>query len=189
MNKHDKQILEKAFRRKYSKKIKKIEEQIFWQNKKAEIKQLKKSNRKKLGLTTTKLLSYYLFILFNGILLYALIAMWHFQDLTYLGVIISDIVAQIFVFGIYCLRAYLDTKSEEQIKLENKKLNLTQNPLPEELQNKIDSLLAGEVPDTDIADSSDEVQSNDSEYAELENSVDDCDVEESKEKTEHNMED
>ena len=68
MNKHDKQILEKAFRRKYSKKIKKIEEQIFWQNKKAEIKQLKKSNRKKLGLTTTKLLSYYLFILFNGIL-------------------------------------------------------------------------------------------------------------------------
>ena len=59
----------------------------------------------------------------------------------------------------------------------------------EELQNKIDSLLAGAVPDTDIVDSSDEVQSNDSEYAELENSVDDCDVEESEEKTEHNMED
>lgn len=183
MNKHDQRILEKAFQKKYSKKIKKIEEQIFWQNKKSEIKQLKKSNRKKLGLTTTKLLSYYLFILFNAILLYALIAMWHFQDLTYLGVIISDIVAQIFVFGIYCLRAYLDTKSEEQIKLETKRLNLTNYPLPESLQEKVDNLISGRTSESDV-----EYSSDNEEYAELENSVEE-DTEDNEEETENNMED
>ena len=136
MTKKEREILERAFQRKYSKKIKKIEEKIFWQNKKSEIKQLKKNNRKKLGLTTTKLLSFYLFAIFNVVLLYALIAMWHFEDLSYLGVIISDIVGQILVFGIYCIRAYLDTKSEENIKLEQQKIGL-----PTQLQEKIDGLL------------------------------------------------
>ena len=136
MTKKEREILERAFQRKYSKKIKKIEEKIFWQNKKSEIKQLKKNNRKKLGLTTTKLLSFYLFAIFNVVLLYALIAMWHFEDLSYLGVVISDIVGQILVFGIYCIRAYLDTKSEENIKLEQQKIGL-----PTQLQEKIDGLL------------------------------------------------
>ena len=136
MTEREKKILERAFQKKYAKKIKKIEEKIFWQNKKSEIKQLKKSNRKKLGLTTTKLLSFYLFAIFNVILLYALIAMWHFGDLSYLGVIISDIVGQILVFGIYCIRAYLDTKAEENIKFEKQKIGL-----PEQLNEKIEELL------------------------------------------------
>lgn len=136
MTEREKKILERAFQKKYAKKIKKIEEKIFWQNKKSEIKQLKKSNRKKLGLTTTKLLSFYLFAIFNVILLYALIAMWHFGDLSYLGVIISDIVGQILVFGIYCIRAYLDTKAEENIKFEKQKIGL-----PNKLQEKVDELL------------------------------------------------
>ena len=136
MTKKEREILERAFQKKYSKKIKKIEEKIFWQNKKSEIKQLKKNNRKKLGLTTTKLLSFYLFAIFNIVLLYALIAMWHFEDLSYLGVIISDIIGQILVFGIYCIRAYLDTKSEENIKLEQQKIGL-----PNRLQEKVDELL------------------------------------------------
>lgn len=136
MTKREREILERAFQRKYSKKIKKIEEKIFWQNKKSEIKQLKKNNRKKLGLTTTKLLSFYLFAIFNVVLIYALVAMWHFEDLSYLGVVISDIVGQILVFGIYCIRAYLDTKSEENIKLEQQKIGL-----PTQLQEKIDGLL------------------------------------------------
>ena len=136
MTEKERKILERAFQRKYTKKIKKIEEKIFWQNKKSEIKQLKKNNRKKLGLTTTKLLSFYLFAIFNVVLLYALVAMWHFEDLSYLGVVISDIVGQILVFGIYCIRAYLDTKSEENIKLEQQKIGL-----PIQLQGKIDELL------------------------------------------------
>lgn len=148
MTKKEREILERAFQRKYSKKIKKIEEKIFWQNKKSEIKQLKKNNRRKLGLTTTKLLSFYLFAIFNVVLLYALIAMWHFEDLSYLGVIISDIVGQILVFGIYCIRAYLDTKSEENIKLEQQKIGL-----PNKLQEKVDELLP---PSTDEEDEDDD---------------------------------
>ena len=148
MTKKEREILERAFQRKYSKKIKKIEEKIFWQNKKSEIKQLKKNNRKKLGLTTTKLLSFYLFAIFNVVLLYALIAMWHFEDLSYLGVIISDIIGQILVFGIYCIRAYLDTKSEENIKLEQQKIGL-----PNKLQEKVDELLP---PSTDEEDEDDD---------------------------------
>lgn len=136
MTNREKQILERAFQKKYAKKIKRIEEKIFWQNKKAEIKQLKKQNRKKLGLTTTKLLSFYLFAIFNIVLFYALIAMWHFSDLSYLGVIISDIIGQILVFGIYCIRAYLDTKAEENIKLEQQKIRL-----PNQLKEKLDELL------------------------------------------------
>lgn len=136
MTEREKQILERAFKKKYAKKIRKIEEKIFWQNKKAEIKQLKKQNRKKLGLTTTKLLSFYLFAIFNIVLLYSLVAMWHFGDLSYLGVIISDIIGQILVFGIYCIRAYLDTKAEEYTKLEQQKIGL-----PVQLQEKIENLL------------------------------------------------
>lgn len=150
MTKKEREILERAFQRKYSKKIKKIEEKIFWQNKKSEIKQLKKNNRKKLGLTTTKLLSFYLFAIFNVVLLYALIAMWHFEDLSYLGVIISDIIGQILVFGIYCIRAYLDTKSEENIKLEQQKIGL-----PNKLQEKVDELLP---PSTNEGDENDDYE-------------------------------
>ena len=62
--------------------------------------------------------------------------MWHFEDLSYLGVIISDIVGQILVFGIYCIRAYLDTKSEENNKHEKQKIGL-----PDQLQEKVDGLL------------------------------------------------
>lgn len=148
MTKKEREILERAFQRKYSKKIKKIEEKIFWQNKKSEIKQLKKNNRRKLGLTTTKLLSFYLFAIFNIVLLYALVAMWHFGDLSYLGVVISDIIGQILVFGIYCIRAYLDTKSEENIKLEQQKIGL-----PNKLQEKVDELLP---PSTDEEDEDDD---------------------------------
>ena len=147
MTKKEREILERAFQRKYSKKIKKIEEKIFWQNKKTEIKQLKKNNRKKLGLTTTKLLSFYLFAIFNVVLLYALIAMWHFEDLSYLGVVISDIIGQILVFGIYCIRAYLDTKSEENIKLEQQKIGL-----PNKLQEKVDELLPASTDEEDEDD-------------------------------------
>lgn len=150
MTKKEREILERAFQRKYSKKIKKIEEKIFWQNKKSEIKQLKKNNRRKLGLTTTKLLSFYLFAIFNIVLLYALVAMWHFGDLSYLGVVISDIIGQILVFGIYCIRAYLDTKSEENIKLEQQKIGL-----PNKLQEKVDELLP---PSTNEGDENDDYE-------------------------------
>ena len=82
MTKEDQKRLEREFNKKYSGYIKQIEEENFLRKKKMEIKQLKKENRKKIGLTTTKLISYYLFFIFNAVLVYAMVAMWHFADLT-----------------------------------------------------------------------------------------------------------
>ena len=137
MTKEEEKRLEREFNKKYSGYIKQIEEENFLRRKKMEIKKLKKENRKKLGLTTTKLISYYLFIIFNAVLIYAMIAMWHFADLTYLGVIISDIIGQILVYGIYAIRAFKDTQSEEAMRLERDKLNC----LPEITRDKINGLL------------------------------------------------
>ena len=136
MTQEERNRLESEFNEKYSDYIKKIEEETFLRNKKNQIKKLKRDNRRNLGLTTTKLLSYYLFILCNIILVYAMIAMWHFADLTYLGVIITDIVGQILVFGIYSIKSYKETKSEESIRLERDKLN----SLPDAARDKINEI-------------------------------------------------
>lgn len=129
--------LEEEFNRKYAKRIKHIEERNFLLQKKMEMRKLKKDLRKGVGLTTTKLLCFYIFIIFNVVLAYALIAMWHFADLSYLGVIISDILGQVLVYAIYSIRAYKDTKSEEDIRLERDKLE----HLPMKAQEKLDELV------------------------------------------------
>lgn len=158
MTKEDQKRLEREFNKKYSGYIKQIEEENFLRKKKMEIKQLKKENRKKIGLTTTKLISYYLFFIFNAVLVYAMVAMWHFADLTYLGVIISDIIGQILVYGIYAIRAFKDTQSEESIKLERDKLNclpeITRDKL-NDLMDRVESLIPpSEPPEEDVPDES-----------------------------------
>lgn len=130
--------MEEEFNRKYAKKIKHIEERNFLLQKKMEMRKLKKDLRKGVGLTTTKLLCFYIFIIFNVVLAYALIAMWHFADLSYLGVIISDILGQVLVYAIYSIRAYKDTKSEEDIRLERDKLE----HLPMKAQEKLDDIVS-----------------------------------------------
>ena len=133
----ERQKLEEEFNEKYADDIRRMEEKNFIRQKKMEMKELQREGRKKLGLTTTKLLCYYIFIMFNVVLVYALVAMWHFADLSYLSVIISDIMGQVVLFVIYSIRAYKDTKSEENMKLERDKLNL----LGPNLSNKVNDLL------------------------------------------------
>ena len=133
----ERQKLEEEFNEKYADDIRRMEEKNFIRQKKMEMKAIKREGRKKLGLTTTKLLCYYIFIIFNVVLVYALVAMWHFADLSYLSVIISDIMGQVVLFVIYSIRAYKDTKSEENMKLERDKLNL----LGPNLSNKVNDLL------------------------------------------------
>lgn len=133
----ERQKLEEEFNEKYADDIRRMEEKNFIRQKKMEMKELQREGRKKLGLTTTKLLCYYIFIIFNVVLVYALVAMWHFADLSYLSVIISDIMGQVVLFVIYSIRAYKDTKSEESMKLERDKLNL----LGPNLSNKVNDLL------------------------------------------------
>ena len=52
-----------------------------------------------------------------------MIAMWTFQDLTYLGVLITDVAAQILLYAIYCLKAYHGKKQEEDLKFKRESLN------------------------------------------------------------------
>ena len=54
---------------------------------------------------TSKLLAIYLFVLFNVVLIYAMVAMWVMHDLTYLGVLISDFAALRLTYAIYCIIA------------------------------------------------------------------------------------
>ena len=70
------------------------------------LKAEKNKYRNKIKLpSTTKLVMTYLFILLNTVLIYAMIAMWHFSDLSYLGVLITDIAAQLITFFIYTVKS------------------------------------------------------------------------------------
>ena len=64
---------------------------------------------------TSKLLAIYLLGLMNLIIIYALVAMWHFGDLSYLGVLVTDIAAQILTYAIYCVKAFKGKQAEEEM--------------------------------------------------------------------------
>lgn len=165
----EREQLEKEFNKKYAKKIKRIEEKNFVLQKKMDLRRMRKNLRKGVGLTTTKLLCFYIFIIFNVVLAYALIAMWHFADLSYLGVIISDILGQVVVYAIYSIRAYKDTKSEEEMRFERDKLNM----LPDSARDKLNEIFdkIDDISNLNLKDPQDyDVVSND------ESTSDDSDV-------------
>ena len=55
--------------------------------------------------STSKLMAAYLFLFLNVVVIFAMVAMWHFSDLTYLGVLVTDLAAQILVYLIYSVKA------------------------------------------------------------------------------------
>lgn len=157
----ERQKLEEEFNEKYADDIRRMEEKNFIRQKKMEMKAIKREGRKKLGLTTTKLLCYYIFIMFNVVLVYALIAMWHFADLSYLSVIVSDIMGQVVLFVIYSIRAYKDTKSEENIKLERDKLNLLGPNLSDKVNDLLDKVESVGVDNSDEEDITEDIEETD----------------------------
>jgi exonuclease III len=86
-----------------------------------QLKEEKKKGRKGLHIETSKLFAIYLFVLMNAIIIYSMVAMWKFQDFSYLGVLISDIAAQILIYGIYCMKAFKAKQSEEDLKFKREK--------------------------------------------------------------------
>ena len=99
-------LSEKAYRQ----KLRKIEIENRSKERKLLLKQAKK--RKKISLpTTTKLITIYLFIVLNIVLVYSLVAMWHFENLTYLGTLIADVIGQILVFFIYTVKSTKENTS------------------------------------------------------------------------------
>ena len=55
--------------------------------------------------TTDKLIAIYLFIILNVILVYSMISMWNFADLSCLGFLITDIAGQVITYYIYAKKA------------------------------------------------------------------------------------
>ena len=110
----------------FESRMKKIQLRNETKELKEKLKAEKNKYRRKIGQKsnneTSKLIAVYLFIVFNVILIYSLVAMWAFEDLSYLGVLITDIAAQVLLFGIYCLKAYNGKKQEEMMKFEKEKL-------------------------------------------------------------------
>lgn len=87
----------------YNKKKENIQKKNEILLKKRELENLKIKNKK--NFSTTKLVMFYLFCVLNIVLIYSLIAMWHFEDLTHLGVLITDIIGQIVVFLVYAVKS------------------------------------------------------------------------------------
>lgn len=95
---------------KYKKRLRKIEIENRSKERKLALKQAKIKKNKVLP-TTTKLITFYLFIVLNIVLIYALVAMWHFENLTYLGTLIADVIGQILVFFIYAIKSTKENTS------------------------------------------------------------------------------
>lgn len=120
----------KLNKKRYQKKLSKIKEENVQKEYKQALKNEKNKYNKKHKAETSKLIAIYLFILLNSIVIYTMVAMWKFEDFSYLGVLISDIAAQVLIYTIYCLKAYHGKKQEEQLKFEREQLSgsLITNP-------------------------------------------------------------
>lgn len=98
----------------YNAKLKQIEELNKVKERKYNLKTEKNKFKKKRKLpSTSKLMAVYLFLILNIVLFYAMIAMWHFQDLTYLGVLITDVAAQVLTYFIYTKKATAENTSAD----------------------------------------------------------------------------
>lgn len=107
---------------KYKAKLREIEKhgelKLLRRELKAKKNSYKKSRKK---IQTTKLIVLYLFLIMNIILFYSMWIMYDFRDLTYLGVLITDIAAQVLVFLIYSAKSYKENKSQADLEFEREK--------------------------------------------------------------------
>ena len=86
----------------YEEKLKRIRYKNKQKEMKARLEKEEDKYKKKFKWpSTTKLIATYLFVIFNVVLVFVMYAMWHFADLSYLGVLITDIAAQVLVYLIY----------------------------------------------------------------------------------------
>lgn len=115
----------------FQKKLDKLNKQKLVAEQQEKLNAIKDTFPKKKMTETSKKIAIYLFILTNILLIYAMISMWVFRDLSYLGVLITDVAAQILAYLIYCTKAYFGKKQEEIMKFEWGRLE-TGAPLPNE---------------------------------------------------------
>ena len=96
----------------YKKELERIEIANASKERRQNLKKEKQKFQKHLKLpSTSKLMAVYLFILLNVVLTYAMYTMWVFQDLQYLGVLITDIAAQVITYFVYCKKATVENSA------------------------------------------------------------------------------
>lgn len=61
--------------------------------------------------STSKMMAMYLFVILNVVLIYAMVTMYSFRDLSYLGVLITDVAAQVLTYFIYARKATIENTS------------------------------------------------------------------------------
>ena len=87
-------------------KLKRIQKDNAYKEKNKLLREEREKGNKKIKLpSTTKLIAVYLFAMLNTVLIYAMVVMFLFRDLTYLGVLITDIAAQILTFVVYSAKS------------------------------------------------------------------------------------
>lgn len=105
----------------YQRELEKVKKENIQKEYQLNLEKERNKYRKKFKFETSKLIAVYLFALLNAIVIYSMVAMWKFCDFSYLGVLISDIAAQVLIYAIYCLKAYKAKKSEEDLRFEREK--------------------------------------------------------------------
>lgn len=96
----------------YEHELKRIKAKNVSRQRKRKLKEEKDKYRSKIKLpSTSKLMATYLFVVLNIVLAFAMISMWHFADLSYLGVLITDVAAQVLTFFIYTRKAVIENSS------------------------------------------------------------------------------
>lgn len=112
----------KISKQQYDEELRKAKVNNVYKERRKKIKDEKRKFSPFKNIETNKIIAIYLFVLLNIIIFYSMAAMWILKDLSYLGVFITDIGAQVLVYMIYCLKAYHGKKQEEYIKFEKEKL-------------------------------------------------------------------
>lgn len=97
---------------KYKRKIRAIERKGEEKLRKRELKAKRDSYKKpRKKIPTSKLIAIYLFIILNIVLTFSMISMWSFHDLSYLGILISDVAAQVITYMIYMVKSTKENTS------------------------------------------------------------------------------
>lgn len=98
----------------YTSRMKQVEQMNRSKERKRKLKEAKSKFKTRVKLpSTSKLMAAYLFVILNVVLCYAMVAMWSFQDLTYLGVLITDVAAQVLTYFIYTKKATAENTSAD----------------------------------------------------------------------------
>lgn len=93
----------------YQEKLKKIQRENATKKRLHSLEQEKDKYKRKIKLPpTSKLMAVYLFVVLNVVLIYAMVTMWCFRDLTYLGVLITDVAAQVLTYFIYAKKSAME---------------------------------------------------------------------------------